>query len=463
MKTTKNKIRQELKAIADAHGMVNSFFWGDPIRAWKENIINYPLVCCWSDSGSLANNTTDLQFQIVVMDKHYKDWKKNINDVESDVVQIARHFFNVINKSPRWQKIGKLTSNVNIQSFRDDTGDEVAGVQATFNLKLRDSSGLCDLPIFGYDYGSNGGGDVVCLDATFLVEYENGTLIESGTIPSGGDRVVTVPNPPVVGDVTVNINGDEWGVFESGTTENIQVRQSAGSTQVGAIQGAHYRIADSSITVNNAPFTTVRAEATRNITLTDQLDNVITPLSLTGNTIQVNIPEAVLLPSGTYTPKNVVSGVFDLLWEGATANMTTGAGFVTKTGADGWDGSAFCVVQHVGDFTMNFHSSTIADSGYYSFGLSYFKVSNSWETINQTIYHNASSAPFAYENTTFRAVGSTTLTDNIFSIRRTGLLIEWLENGIVFYSRTLPFATFFLIDMSIYSSITLDNIQIIIP
>jgi hypothetical protein len=46
----------------------------------------------------------------------------------------------------------------------------------------------------------------------------------------------------------------------SGGTENIQVRQSSGSTQVGSKQGQHWRIGDSDIEINGTQVASVKAE-----------------------------------------------------------------------------------------------------------------------------------------------------------------------------------------------------------
>ena len=65
---------------------------------------------------------------------------------------------------------------------------------------------------------------------------------------NGYDIVVTQGG----GDATININGVLWDVIAAGDTEDIIVRQSSGSTQVGSKQGQYYRIGDSDITLEDA-------------------------------------------------------------------------------------------------------------------------------------------------------------------------------------------------------------------
>ena len=85
------------------------------------------------------------------------------------------------------------------------------------------------------------------VDLELILKNQNGDLINDATF-TGYEIVVTQGG----GQVTININGVLWDVIDAGETENIIVRQSSGSTQVGAIQGQYYRIADSVITLEDA-------------------------------------------------------------------------------------------------------------------------------------------------------------------------------------------------------------------
>ena len=65
--------------------------------------------------------------------------------------------------------------------------------------------------------------DITAPDSTYLVEYENGTPIQSGNIPSGGNEVIQVPNPTICADVDLEINGVTEGIFTSGSTIDLQL------------------------------------------------------------------------------------------------------------------------------------------------------------------------------------------------------------------------------------------------
>jgi hypothetical protein len=334
MNVTVNQIRQEMTSLVQAHEMVNSFFWGDFHRAYNEKDQFYPLVCSYLSDGAINPNLTQMQLVVIVCDKTFKGLE-NLNDTESDTVTVARHLYNVIKQSPRWNALLRVNSST-FTKFYENTSDEVAGVILTMNVDVKQSRSLCDLPLDNYDFdgtfvgaecepvlivnsnqsfsfnapsgtivelpdtpvtvfdqngnelGSSSvpsvtGGNinvisVPCADANYVVEYADGTPIESGTIPSGGYVMVIVPNPEpvtwtlfdtdgnildsgnepaggvltiVAPDATFSINGTQVATIPSGGSDSIQVRKASGSDQIGALQGQHWRIPNSQITLKD--------------------------------------------------------------------------------------------------------------------------------------------------------------------------------------------------------------------
>ena len=92
------------------------------------------------------------------------------------------------------------------------------------------------------------------VDLELILKNQDGDLINDATF-NGYEIIVTQGG----GQVTININGVLWDVIDAGDTENIIVRQSSGSTQVGSKQGQYYRIADSVITLEDALGTVIGA------------------------------------------------------------------------------------------------------------------------------------------------------------------------------------------------------------
>ncbi len=75
----------------------------------------------------------------------------------------------------------------------------------------------------------------------------------------------------------------------------------------------------------------------------------------TGNFRTAGGGSPAVLPPGTYTPKNAVSGAFDLLWSDATETLSTDSGSVTKTsGTPGFNAGANFAIATVGAFSLSF-------------------------------------------------------------------------------------------------------------
>ena len=202
MKISPNQIRVELKEIAEKHLQTNSFFWGDLLDAVKLDPIIYPLVNCYYPSGSFQNNTSTISLIVQVSDKLYKD-SSNLNDTESDTLQMLRDIFNVINKSARWKRIGKI-QNATVGKFKWGTADELIAHTMTLNFILRDVSGVCDLPMVGYDFDQDvpSGG---CPDARVI----NSSLTFDEAVAAGSILELS--------DITYDITNSEGTTIITGT------------------------------------------------------------------------------------------------------------------------------------------------------------------------------------------------------------------------------------------------------
>ena len=373
MNVTVNQIRQEMTTLVQAHEMVNSFFWGDFHRAYNEKDQFYPLVCSYLSDGAINTNMTQMQLVVIVCDKTFKGFE-NLNDTESDTLTVARHLRNVISQSPRWNALLRVNS-ATFTKFYENTTDEVAGVILTMNVDLKQSRSLCDLPLDNYDFdgtfvgaecedvlivNSNQSfsfnapsgtivelpdtpvlvtnqdgnplanenlpsvsGGVIQVDiapANYVVEYADGTPIESGTIPSGGYVMVVVPNPEPVNwtlfdtdgnvldsgtepaggtltivapDATFSINGVQVATIPSGGSDSIEVRKANGSNQIGSLQGQYWRVPNSEITLKDTDDNTL---STTSVPATESAE-IIAPNATIENTNETFI--ASVLSGGT--------------------------------------------------------------------------------------------------------------------------------------------------------------------
>jgi hypothetical protein len=305
--------------------MVNSFFWGDFHRAYNEKDQFYPLVCSYLSDGAINTNMTQIQLVVIVCDKTFKGFE-NLNDTESDTVTVARHLFNVIKQSPRWNALLRVNS-ATLSKFIENTRDEVAGVILTMNVDVKQSRSLCDLPLDGYDFDGTFVGNecepvlIVNSNQTFTFSAASGTIVElpdtpvtvfdqdgnelgSSSVPSvtGGTVEVEI-TPDPCDPATFEINGVEVATIPSGGSDSIQVRKASGSAQIGALQGQHWRIPNSQITVKdtaNNTLSTTNVPATESAeivapdgTVTVNRDGILfaTQAVRSGGTATVNVPQ----------------------------------------------------------------------------------------------------------------------------------------------------------------------------
>lgn len=181
MITSINQLSAELKAIQDSHYQLNSYYFGEFNLALQNRELEYPLLVCDYNNGSINISNTSVQLFIIVADKVYKD-NSNLIETKSDTLQICRDIFNIMKKSQRWQVLGRVTQG-NVTSFVERGKDEVAGHVMNVTIELRDSNGICDLPMNGYDFGGSGAYAcdpvlIVNSNGTFSVSVASGSTYE---------------------------------------------------------------------------------------------------------------------------------------------------------------------------------------------------------------------------------------------------------------------------------------------
>ena len=181
MITSINQLSDELKVIQEAHYQLNSYYFGEFNLALQNRGLEYPLLVCDYNNGSINVSNTSVQLFIIVADKVYKD-NSNLIETKSDTLQICRDIFNVMKKSQRWQVLGRVTQG-NVTSFVERGKDEVAGHVMNVTIELRDTNGICELPLNGYDFGGSGSAScdpvlIVNSNGTFSVSVASGSMYE---------------------------------------------------------------------------------------------------------------------------------------------------------------------------------------------------------------------------------------------------------------------------------------------
>jgi hypothetical protein len=302
-----NQIRVELEEIASAHLQINDFFWGDFLRAYKENTeLNYVLMGCFYPTASLLNNQTQLTLTIYIADRVYKDYS-NLNDVESDTLQICRDVYNVINTSFRWKRLGRVQS-ASAQKFIERGGDEVAGHTLTIQFLVRDVSGICELPMQGYDFDQPAPVPGECDPAELLILDSEGGELYNLTLLSGTQSTQSITDSTAVLKNTLDTTLSTTSILAEGSQDitapdgTAQIKHSQGGTIANVVVPSGvtelYTVADSDIEVNGNYEFSIHATHTYDIRLKDQSNNTITPTSITSNPNHADIVINVAGPVG---------------------------------------------------------------------------------------------------------------------------------------------------------------------
>ena len=332
MKISVNQLRLELADIEQSHLQLNTFFWGDFPRAVNEENINYPLMASYFPNAGFLDNQTTLPITIVIADKIYDDYT-NLNDVESDTLQICRDVFNIMNKSTRWQKIGRVES-CSLTKFIESNADVCAGYVMTVNFTLRDSNSICDLPMSGYDFDQVIGAS--CLPVQI---YRNGVLVD--TVASGGTYsyttdafTYTIKNTDLVTLYSGNVTANLSVTIQDATVENSDASYSASvlaegslilpditvdvinsldvivSTQISAsVKDVTISAPDGTLNIKKTGDGTIHSEAVPSGATVNYsvADNAITVNSANGFSIDATDPLDIVLTDGTssVTPTSV--------------------------------------------------------------------------------------------------------------------------------------------------------------
>ena len=306
---------------------INSFHWGDLEDALSQRIV-YPLMNCYyaANGTTFQKNVSQLTVVIEICDKLYKD-DSNLNDVESDVLQISRDIFNTINKSNRWKKLGSVQSSIGTK-FKHSTQDVIACVSNQISFRFRDVSGICDLPMDNYDFDQdtptgicpsvtifntdlsfsqsiNAGDAYELPDITITAKNSLNATISTEIVPSVQDKDIIISDSNVI-----NSDGSyNQSVLAEGTLNLPDVLISATNSDgdVLASQGVpsakDYELSISDVDVNVNTTTEGQVPVGDiDITIEDTSGTSVTPdsITLTGNSLVIVLP---VLSLNTFTGK----------------------------------------------------------------------------------------------------------------------------------------------------------------
>jgi hypothetical protein len=133
----------------------------------------------------------------------------------------------------------------------------------------------------------------------------DGNILSITSIPSGTSEDIIAP------DATFDINGVQVATILSGGSDSIEVRRASGSTQVGSLQGQHWRVANTTVQLRDSAANNIGAvnsygaESSNNLTAPDgtvtvRRDGVFfaTQVVRSNGTETVNVPSVATTPKG---------------------------------------------------------------------------------------------------------------------------------------------------------------------
>jgi len=343
---TYNQIISILSEIASNHSQIENFGNGDLWEVVQHNQnsdFQYPML--WVEDAPMSFNEKEFQytFNVYVFDRSNRDRvqdKEHENDVKSDMLQIGLGVLAMLHNEYDETFIDVVKSH-SFESFTERLDDTLTGWRFTVSLSSPFDYDACSEPFTGNGstfgacdpvivYASDGttvlatipsGGSYTvsstqsCDDATAVLKNTDGTTISSTDIPSGASQDIIAPDATAdlqntdgttisttaipagdseiitAPDATFSINGTQVATIPSGDSDSIQVRKESGSDQIGSLQGQHWRIDDSVITLKDTANNTL---STTNVPATEAED-----ITAPDGTVNVNKSDSTLISAQT--------------------------------------------------------------------------------------------------------------------------------------------------------------------
>ena len=287
---TREQLNKLLEGIATSHWQVHTYGWGDvPDLLAREDVI-YPFMMVTPQASVYGDNTINHTYTISIADRVLKD-KENEVAVDSDTHQILMDVVTQLDNL-LYDDVD-LIKGITVTPFFDNFRHEVTGHFANVTVQVMYNYDACAIPSDNVVLPLPP--PDVCLPASYRVQYEDGTLIEEGTIPSGGSVTVDVPNPGVCENATWELRDSAGVLIDSGSIASggsetitapdgvVTITDSAAATlyvvNVQSDGTATQVIADSTAVLKDTAgvtlsTTNIKAEASEDITAPDGTVNV---------------------------------------------------------------------------------------------------------------------------------------------------------------------------------------------
>jgi PKD repeat protein len=288
MQITRRQLYTLFKEIADKHLQIHSFFWGDVADAFGRQDIIFPIMIVTPQPIAMRQGEVSHTYSITILDR-LLDGDENKVDVDSDVYQYWR---DVMAQLDRLNQVDfGIEYPMNPQPVQDVSPHRCYGFQGDVSVNVDENYDKCAVPSLPIDFNP----ELVCLPASYRVEYENGVLIEEGTIASGSSKTIKVPDAPIClaaswelrdtdgvvldsgtipsgGSATITAPNGSVSVRDSGGVELYNVSVTSGGSEVQVVGDSTVNVRRSDNSLIEAK--SVKAQGSENVTVADSLVNV---------------------------------------------------------------------------------------------------------------------------------------------------------------------------------------------
>jgi hypothetical protein len=177
----------------------------------RENVI-YPYMMVTPAASTIENGYITYGYLVSIADR-IREGNQNEVEVDSDTFNIMMQVITQIDNL-LYNDVD-LVKGQTITPFMEAHRHRVSGHFSELQIRVKYNYDACAIP-----------SDEVplplppppsCAVANYRVEYENGTLIEAGTIPSGGSKTIEVPNPSICANATWELRDEDGNLLDSGS------------------------------------------------------------------------------------------------------------------------------------------------------------------------------------------------------------------------------------------------------
>lgn len=302
------QLLNKIEAFCLAHKQIQKY--GGEFREQMPNFstkdTKYPMVFVSPSNGAPLYDTNEITLDIYCVDIIQKG-RENLNTIVSDCHLILTDLYIYFSQG------SDLTIDVlgtpSQTPLNNLDLDYVAGWMMTITFQVE---GWCVAAIPMGDIPSGQG----CEDATYIVEYEDGTPIETGTIASGATKTIEVPNCPACDSANWTLLDTDGNVLDSGTIPSggsanitapdghVHIKKENDGTiaNVFVLSGGteDYIVNNNDISVNGVLEFDIHATDALDIRLRNTDNDVLTPASVThaGSHATIVLPDSQINVNG---------------------------------------------------------------------------------------------------------------------------------------------------------------------